>query len=136
MSNNISPIVSRCRYFNGTINKVCKKKVNYRNLVGGIDFGWAARLPCIKDSPLRKKPLAKCESHSPLTEEEVIAKEKEINEYFDAMLSARQLIVKTEKNSGTVKCPLCKKDLSFLIAASNGHIRATCITEKCLSWIE
>ena len=38
-----------CRYFNGIMNEICDKGINYRQLVGGEDFGLAMRLPCFKE---------------------------------------------------------------------------------------
>ncbi len=36
----------RCKHFTGPVhNKTCKAGVNYRELVGGPDLGWMARMP-------------------------------------------------------------------------------------------
>ncbi len=39
--------MSGCAHFTGIQNAVCKAGVNIRELVGGADLGWAARLPCL-----------------------------------------------------------------------------------------
>jgi hypothetical protein len=56
----------RCIHFTGIQHEECGAGVNYRALVGGPDFGWATRLPCLKgntDAP----PCALC--HFPTPEE-------------------------------------------------------------------
>lgn len=44
----------------------------------------------------------------------------------------------TPGGKGLIDCPVCEKVLclSFIRAASNGHIHATCRTLGCVSWME
>jgi hypothetical protein len=131
----------RCRYFNGPVhNKECVANINYRNLVGGPDFGWMSRMPCAGDSPLRKDPVAKCDKQSPFTLDESVAQEKGLKERFAAITKAHQEIRKMAKekniNGGWIHCPTCNKPLHFSIAKLNGHIWAKCETEGCIQWME
>ena len=60
------------------------------------------------------------------------------------MLTARKAI--TDKHGkgkpqfdtrGAIDCPVCKVgELSYRIAAYNGHIHAACSTPGCVRWLE
>lgn len=41
-----------------------------------------------------------------------------------------------EMEAGEMECPLCGSVLRFSIAGSNGHLRATCTREGCISGME
>lgn len=43
--------------------------------------------------------------------------------------------MRTEK-SGTMPCPLCQKTIRYSVAPSNGHLRAKCETDNCVSAME
>ena len=64
----------------------CKAGVGYRELVGGPDYGWAARLPCLPNSPLNKPPIAKCGKFRYPTTEEVDAREAEFKKMIKECL--------------------------------------------------
>lgn len=51
------------------------------------------------------------------------------------IIEALAKIQESKLNNGSIKCPKCGGDLRFS-KASNGHIRATCKTEKCLSFVQ
>lgn len=40
------------------------------------------------------------------------------------------------ERSGAMECPLCQKTVKYSIAPSNGHMRARCETENCISAME
>lgn len=40
----------KCRFFNGIQHDTCSAGVNYRELVGGADPGWALGIPCLGDA--------------------------------------------------------------------------------------
>src|ERR1041384_5147462 len=40
----------KCKYFNGIQHDMCLAGVNYRELVGGEDLGWALGIPCLGDA--------------------------------------------------------------------------------------
>ena len=132
---------TKCRYFNGTAhNKECKAGINYRNLVGGPDFGWAARLCCVPDGPLRKEPIVKCDKYNAFTDEEILQQEKEISEKISFIEKSFKEIRKISKekniNVGFIPCPKCSKPLHFNIAKLNGHIWAKCESEGCMQWMQ
>ena len=60
--------MNRCVHFTGIGDASCKAGVNYRQMVGGPDYGWATRLPCFRDE--RKDDTAVCESIQHPTEAE------------------------------------------------------------------
>jgi|GEM_PF-6331189 len=99
-----------CRHFNGPLhNASCKAEINYRELVGGPDFGWMARLPCAGNSPIKKQPLANCEKLSPFSREEILQQEKDFKEYLVLIEKAFSAIRKHAKENNTsgglVECP-------------------------------
>lgn len=134
-------VSERCRHFNGPVhNKECKANINYRNLVGGPDWGWMARMPCAGASPLRKEPVAECKSRDPYSKEEILEQEKELQKRFAFIAKAHGDIRKFAKgkdiSGGIISCPACSKPLHFSIAKLNGHIWAKCESEGCVQWME
>ena len=67
-------------------NETCSAGVNYRELVGGPRFGWLARRPCIRNSKLRKEPVAKCDKCQWPTEEQIEERLKEIEQLTKDMI--------------------------------------------------
>lgn len=128
--------VGNCRHFNGYQNGTCKNGINYRKLVGGPDVGWAARLPCVPNSPLRRPPLSICSGFVAITEEENKKFLEEVNRLLDDAAKARAAILKTGLQSGVIECPKCNGKLHFSIAHLNRHIHARCASAGCLSWAE
>lgn len=125
-----------CRHFTGCQNGTCEAGVNYRDLVGGEDFGWMARTPCIPDSPLNKEPMAKCDFYQVLTPEEIAARDAETEAHTKAMIAALQAIRKDGKDRGEVPCPKCGTgSIAYTKAKYNGHIWGRCSTEGCLTWM-
>jgi len=128
--------VGDCRHFTGYQNGVCKAGVCYREIVGGPDLGWAARLPCLPNSALRKESDVTCEKFSALSEAECVEREKEIKERFNGIIAARKRIIQLGVGSGIIECPVCLKRMGFTVAKSNGHVHARCETKGCLVWME
>lgn len=122
-----------CRRFTGIMNDTCKAGVNYRELVGPPETGWAARLPCLPNSSLRKPPLVECGKFDPMTAEEERAEKKEFKERFDLISRTITAIKKLGTASGTIVCPKCGENLNFSVAKSNGHIWGLCTTTGCLT---
>jgi len=56
--------------------------------------------------------------------------------HFQNFMKAREAIVATGLERGSVECPACKGNLQFTKASYNGHIWAKCETDSCLGWIE
>lgn len=126
-----------CKNYNGCYhNKSCTAGVFYREMVGGPDFGWMARMPCTPDSPLKKEPMAKCEKYETKTPAELIAEELEQKAFSDAVVMAISAIREDGKNTGTVSCPKCYAgQVHYSKAKLNGHIWGKCSTEGCISWM-
>lgn len=124
-----------CRHYNGYQKGTCKLGVEYRPLVGGPNIGWAARLPCIPESSLRKEPMAKCDKYEEPTPAEIMAEKIELQAHSEKMQEAIGRIRETKVNQGMVECPKCQSNLRFSVAKINGHIWAKCDTTGCLAWM-
>lgn len=61
-------------------HKTCSAGVNYRDLVGGPNFGWMARRPCVRNLPLTKQPVAKCDHCQWPNEQQIRNRLYEINQ--------------------------------------------------------
>lgn len=127
---------TECKHFSGPIhNKACKAGVLYREMVGGEEFGWMARMPCMPDSPLRKEPMAICDKYEIKAPAEIMAEEIAQRTRTGKLLEALTLIRGTKQSSGTIECPTCEKRLHFTVAKINDHIWGRCETEGCMSWM-
>lgn len=125
----------RCRHFTGALhNEKCKAGVHYRSMVGGPDFGWMARLPCLPDSPLRKD-MVTCAAFDPFSPAEEMADALETKARFEKVTEAIRRIKETGNSQGYVVCPKCSNQLHFSIAKFNGHVWGKCETEGCLAWM-
>lgn len=94
MKRRIDAEMNRCIHFTGIGNSECKAGVNYRNLIGGPDFGWAKHLPCLKDD---QSPVVCTVAKFPTEDEartEVDRREVAIQRFL------------SELNDGV--CPYCK----------------------------
>lgn len=49
MERRVQVEMNRCVHFTGIGNKTCNAGVNYREMIGGPDLGWAKHLPCLAD---------------------------------------------------------------------------------------
>ncbi len=117
-------------------SELCKKGVNFRELVGGPNFGWFMRMPCITTD--RSKEQVPCKHFSPPTDEQLREwQEKSVEE---ALLKdcAIGMIKKLDDGlfRGAIKCPKCKESLNYRKSPVNGHIWGLCSTKDCLSWME
>lgn len=131
--------MQRCIYFNGIQNDACKAGVGYRQLVGGPDLGWAARLPCT--DKVQVQGLVTCEQCRRTTREEAEAEVKASDESFGRIAVCLKAIrEKHGKRRGlrdAMPCPTgCGGTLHYSIAGSNGHVHGVCTTEKCARWMQ
>lgn len=127
-----------CKHFTGYQNGKCMAGIEYRALVGGDDFGWAARLPCVTNSPLNKPGGPPCEKFEEPTAEELAADKAATRKRMDGFVEALRRIKAANKGrgeAGVVTCPECKGQLHFSIAKLNGHIWGKCETPDCLAWM-
>jgi hypothetical protein len=127
---------TRCRHFTGYQAGTCKAGRVYRDVVGGPEFGWAARLPCLPESGLRKEPMASCSSYDQKTAEEIAADDRDTEIRTECMIMAIGIIKAQEKPRGTIACPMCYSgELHFTKSTYNGHIWGQCKKHGCLSWM-
>lgn len=140
--------MSECRHFNGIQHDTCKAGVNYRQLIGGDDLGWALKIPCMPHLKMKhaKEPKVPCEKYCVMTKEEAEHfAEDAINTHAKAFLSrvatqahAEEMGFK-EGNGGqsSIPCPACETGtLRYSVASLNGHMHAKCSTINCVSWVE
>ena len=123
-----------CIHFTGVLNDDCKIGESYRELVGGEDAGWIARIPCTG----RTEQTVECSFYTLPTEEELQKEEESYKKTLDGTLLAIELIKKHCNNSvnvaGIIECPVCKNKLSYRVH-SNGHIWGQCSSDGCLGWM-
>jgi len=101
-------IANHCVHFTGTQQLKCKAAVNYRALVGGPDFGWATRLPCLRGGFWEEKAkeqggFVACESQRFPSTEEVEAEAAESEERLRAFMA----------RLAAGECPTCKKPVQM-----------------------
>lgn len=131
----------KCVHYNGTVNNCCEAGVNYRQMVGGENLGWAIRTPCFADHVT----TIACDKLRLPTAEEIAADKKAVQDSLDKFGKAREAIVAalggpwkkgTPGASGSTVCPNCQGTLHYSRAGSNGHIHARCSTANCVAWME
>jgi hypothetical protein len=120
----MSAKLRQCRHYgNGNNGMLCGKGYSLKH----YSFHTAPCFPRNRETP--------CEGRDWITQEEIDASEAECANFVERLVAVRALIVQTGKDSGAVQCPYCGKAINFSIA-SNGHVRATCETSGCVSWME
>ncbi len=133
-----------CIHFSGIQHERCKAGIHVRELVGGSDFGWAARLPCLG------MDAAKCEVECPSrnlpNREEAEAIIDASDKMFDLALSVMRAAKQHAKQQalgvgnggrGEIPCPSgCGGTLRYSVASVNGHMHAACTSKGCVSWME
>jgi hypothetical protein len=133
--------MNECQNFTGIQHECCKAGINYRQLVGGEDFGWARRTPCFSD---RFSPVL-CVKRVLHTREEAEVIENEIEESTQKFLTAVSAVHEDAKAKGLgrgkggqseMDCPICRGKLRYSVASVNGHIHACCATDGCVRWME
>lgn len=113
---------------------MCDVGVNVRDLVGGDDFGWALRIPCIADYH-ENEGAATCEKFQLLTEEEAAAARQKMTDLMNAAAIAFEQVKDKPDGPGVIECPLCKGRLGYSIARNgrkNLSVVMKCETEDCL----
>jgi hypothetical protein len=132
--------VGTCVHFTGMQNKECKAGVNYRQHVGGPDFGWAFRMPCIKK--YASADSVKCAKYQEPTAEQVAEFEQSCKAAINRLIVTFPLSEKIKREhkgkswQGVEECPVCKGRLHLSHAAINGHVWGKCETKGCVSWVE
>lgn len=134
---------NRCKHFNGTINDACDAGVNYKQLAGEPEYGYATRLPCFTDNPFGKGAVkAACDKFCLPSAEEIRERENEIKKTLEQQAKVAPLIIALKKEykgrSAQVirECPVCGGKLHMSISSYNGHVHGKCETANCLYWME
>lgn len=137
-----------CRHFNGVQHGCCKAGVNYRELIGGPDIGWALKIPCHGKQIFShaKEPIVPCDKFNSMGKEEaeryaeLVINRHEIT--IGAMLAAQKHatslgLKKGNGGRGEMPCPACKTGtLRYSVASVNGHMHAACSDQTCISWMQ
>lgn len=142
----IHSAMNNCRHFDGSVRETCKAGVNYRQLVGGPDLGWALRLPCLArrttDLTVERVP---CDQRSVCTQAEA---EQKANRHLERMERLARALAAAKDDAringfkngrggaGEIACPICDGRLRYSVAGVNGHMWARCDTAGCVSWME
>lgn len=129
-----------CKHFNGIQHDACRAGLNIRELTGGEDFGWAIRIPCIKE----KTSDVVCDQYAEPSPEEIAEEEEEAiyKKLIEEIRLTSPIIAEVKKYhrnenwSGTRECPVCKGTLRVSISACNTHVHGACETKGCLWWME
>jgi len=132
-----------CKHYRAmAYNETCHAGIAYKDLQHAGTKGFHDACPCFG-----AKGTGECPSKVYPTPEEMEAEDKLTAEIFVLMAKARNAIVDSlggpwkkgmSSTSGVIDCPKCsgEKTLRFSRSGYNGHIHASCTTEKCLSWME
>lgn len=130
--------VGRCAHYNGTINDCCEAGINYRQHVGGPDYGWATRLPCLERRGLDVVPCDKCREPTPEEIAESAAWLEDAKKDMELICTVCSEAQKRLPDGGSevVECPKCKGKLHISVANVNKHVWGKCETTDCLSWMQ
>ncbi len=142
-SNLIKTQEAKCKYMTGLMcggSTVCKAGVDVRELVGGDNFGWLARIPC---NTINETDIV-CDKFCVKTQQELDEEDSEWKKLLNKIQLIDPLVAqlkdkfykKGEDATGFEICPACKGNLVWGISGYNGHIRMQCKTDKCISLIE
>jgi len=95
--------MTRCRHFTGIQHDKCEAEINYRQLVGGDDFGWALAIPCLGGNGRKPKDrsMVSCASYSVVTREEA---EKIVDESRAHVTDVLRRIAAGEDVPGVIVC--------------------------------
>jgi len=133
--------MNSCTHFTGIQNKLCKAGINIRELVGGADFGWAVRIPCL----VKDGCEVVCKSRKLPSREQAELIVSESNRQLEATMVAVDAAHAHAKAAGlgqgnggrgSMPCPRgCGGMLQYSVAGVNGHMHARC-DKGCFSWME
>lgn len=136
--------MGKCAHFRGIQHERCLADVHLRELVGGPDFGWAARIPCLSMDAERCEVI--CDRRKLPTREEAEMAVDEDEQRFARFVIAHSAAKAHAKQSGLkqgnggrgeLPCPTdCGGTLRYSVAAVNGHMHAACSTKGCVQWME
>ena len=140
----IKQIQSKCIHFTGIQHETCKAGVNYREIVGGEDLGWAIRTPCFEDN---KECVVTCNHREFPTYAEAQAEEDRQEAAMERFWLACNAAHEDAEAKGfkrgnggrsSMPCPIagCSGQLNYSVASVNGHMHAACTRSGCVSWME
>lgn len=123
-----------CVHYSGGVatDGRCAAGLNVRELVGGRDYGWLRRIPCIEAHTCAPA----CAQRQFPTDAEVEADRQEWVTRAAQAVELAQTIKATGRLNGTTACPRCAGVVQFAVAARSRHVHAACTTAGCLSFTE
>ena len=134
--------MTQCKHFRSIQHQTCQVGINIRQLVGGDDFGWARRMPCLSSEHC----TVECESRELHTREEA---EADYEKTQQIMQQLTQAVTITRQDAtdrglmigrggvGEVGCPVCSTGtIKYSVASVNGHMWGKCSTAGCVAWME
>lgn len=134
-------LAKSCSHFTGVGAKTCKVGICYRELVGGEEFGWVVRIPCITTEGTDHEHVVQCNKYDAMSDEEIDAAIVDMEEadckitlFFEWFAPIRETAERGCVHEDT--CPVCGKAIRYSLAVSNGHARVQCATEDCINFIE
>lgn len=141
MERRIQRTMGECVHFTGVHNETCRAGVNYRALVGGDDFGWVTRLPCLRFLSKEMDRCNTCDKMQLPSRAEAEAQERAADEVFQRINVCLKAIRKKHgKARGLVDsmpCPNeCGGTLRYSISGYNGHVHGQCSTKGCAQWMQ
>ncbi len=105
-----------CRHWSnpfvrGRREDACAHGINIRELVGGPDFGWSTRRPCVHGSLHRPSEAVTCEKREPYTKKEIADAEAAHKRAFQLFIEGKSPCCEAELiKRGNVKfCAKCKE---------------------------
>lgn len=135
-----------CIHWTGVQKEVCNKGVNYRELIGNEDNGWALRLPCWQCTMKHAQDVVKvsCDQYQGVTKAMEKEDESETKEYMRKFTTLVLPIIRKFRGTGKphvykseiVECPFCQGKLQLSQSAYNGHVHGRCDTPNCIHYME
>lgn len=121
-----------CKHYNGCgKHDQCAAGITYKDVVAP-DLRGINAYPCFPDSV---QPSL-CHSRQMPTAEEIAAEDAELAAHCQQLFATRKTIIATGLRFGSVPCQRCSNGRVNFSIAPNGHVRASCTTRDCLTWIE
>lgn len=129
---------SRCVFFTGTQQKVCKAGVNYDDAKGTDGRG----LACLKwDTATDSNEQPTCDKRRWTSREEaeaeIVASDASFARVSTCLKAIRAKHGKARGLRDSMPCPTgCGGTLHYSIAGYNGHVHGQCTTDRCASWMQ
>jgi hypothetical protein len=120
----------------------CEEGIDYTALNGGSEYLRMQKLPCFIKAGEKRGQRIHCEHFRAPTADEIALHKQTVEDRLQLVMTVKAGIVPwREKHQGSchteiVECPACQGLLHLSIKAHNGHVRGSCETSGCVSWME